>query len=64
MTTKDPSFPGNDDDARERKSVVAEIIRDLWPHRMSGAAAQIIDGYYLRLAEDSTYQPRHRAGIE
>ena len=32
---------------------VAEAIRDLWPHRMSGQAAQVIRGMFLRgLAEE------------
>lgn len=30
----------------ERQVHVAELIRDLWPHRMSNKAAELIEDYY------------------
>lgn len=59
----EPKFPGNLGDADVRKAYVSELIRDFWPHRMSTAAAEAIDAYYLRLATSSVpvpYKPKHR----
>lgn len=38
-------------DREERVKHVANIIRDAWPHRMSRAAAETIDRYYMGLLD-------------
>lgn len=44
----------------ERISRVAEIITDYWPHRMSYAAAESIEGVYQDETIDATHLQRQR----
>jgi len=46
----------------ERQKHVAEIITDLWPHRMSQRAAEAIENYYNNQATVVSPTPKHKAG--
>jgi hypothetical protein len=41
-------------DTEQRIEYIAEIIRDMWPHRMSLAAAKVIDKVYTRWIRENT----------